>query len=126
MSKKRSIQDPQGGFLQGFILQTKLILRLMGDREVPFLLKLLPVGALIYLVSPVDLVPGLVLPVIGALDDAAVIWLGFTLFVSLCPDHVVQKHHSALEKVLHGSWRDAPEDASTAIVEAGPRDEESA
>ena len=126
MAKKQSIQNPQSGFLQGFILQAKLILRLMGDRDVPFLLKLLPVGALIYLVSPVDLMPGLVLPVIGALDDAAVVWLGFTLFVSLCPDHVVQKHRNVLEKVLHGSWQDAPEDAASAIIEAGPRDEDSA
>jgi uncharacterized membrane protein YkvA (DUF1232 family) len=126
MAKKQNVQDPQSGFLQGLILQAKLVLRLMGDREVPFLLKLLPVGALIYLVSPVDLIPGLVLPVIGALDDAAVVWLGFTLFVSLCPDHVVQKHRNILEKVLHGSWQDAPEQASTAIVEGGARDEDSA
>lgn len=122
MAKKRSIQNPQSGFFQDLILQAKLILRLMGDREVPFLLKLLPVGALIYLVSPVDLFPGLTLPVIGVLDDAAVIWLGFTLFVSLCPDHVVQRHREALEQVIQGTWRDAPEEKS--VVEAATREEE--
>jgi hypothetical protein len=31
------------------------------------------------------------------LDDAAVIWIGSTLFVELCPQDVVQEHMRALE-----------------------------
>jgi uncharacterized membrane protein YkvA (DUF1232 family) len=125
MAKKREISNLKPGFLQDVILQGKLILRLMGDKEVPFLLKLLPVGALIYLVSPIDLIPGLALPVIGALDDAAVIWLGFTLFVSLCPDHIVEKHQAALGKVVPGNWKDAPEKASEIVIDAHSEDDQS-
>jgi uncharacterized membrane protein YkvA (DUF1232 family) len=95
------------GFLQNIILRVRLILRLMGDRRISIFLKILLVAALIYVISPVDFLPGLILPVVGALDDAAVIWLGTTLFVSLCPEEVVREHTDALEKIIPGSWREA-------------------
>jgi uncharacterized membrane protein YkvA (DUF1232 family) len=117
MTKKRTIlQNQNSGFFQDTILRVKLILRLMGDRRVNFLLKLLPIAAVVYLISPIDLLPGAVLPVIGALDDAAALWLGATLFVSLCPDDVVQEHMDALQKVVTGTWRDAPEPGKAAEV----------
>ena len=119
-NKKRDLLNPQSGFFQNFTMQLKLILRLLGDKKVNFFLKLLPVAALVYVVSPVDLVPGLALPVIGALDDAAVLWLGTSLFISLCPDEIVQMHKDALEKVVHGVWRDAQEKASSEIIEVKP------
>jgi len=118
-NKRNPLANPNSGFFQDVILRVKLILRLMGDKRVNILIKLLPVGALIYLVSPVDLIPGVALPVIGALDDAAVLWIGATLFVSLCPDDVVQEHMNALQKVVAGTWRDAPQREETGeIIEA--------
>jgi uncharacterized membrane protein YkvA (DUF1232 family) len=106
-NKHEFLRNQNSGFIQDMILRVKLILRLMVDRRINFFLKLLPIGALIYLVSPIDLIPGAILPVIGALDDAAVLWLGITLFVSLCPDEVVQEHMKALQKVVPATWRDA-------------------
>ncbi len=93
------------------ILRIKLIWRLMHDRRVSFWLKTLPVLSLIYLFNPVDLPT--------PLDDAAVIGIGFTAFVYLCPQDVVQEHMSALqadghmpeaqkqkeEDVIEGSYR---------------------
>jgi len=124
MANKRDLlKNPNSGFFQDLILRLKLILRLIGDRRVNFFLKLLPIGALIYLVSPVDLIPGAVLPVIGALDDAAVLWLGATLFVSLCPDDVVQEHMNALHKVIPATWREAaPQKETEEIIEAESRE----
>ncbi len=124
MANKRDILTNQNsGFFRDLILRLKLILRLIGDRRVNFFLKLLPIGALIYLVSPVDLIPGAVLPVVGALDDAAVLWLGATLFVSLCPDDVVQEHMDALQKVVSGAWREAPKQEEIGeVVEAEARE----
>jgi hypothetical protein len=85
----RKIMLPQsGGFFQELTLRIKLILKLLGDRRVNPLLKILPIGSLIYLVVP-DLVP-------GPIDDAAVIWLATYLFVELCPPDVVQEHLEAL------------------------------
>lgn len=107
MAKKTDfLANRDSGFLHGLTFQLKLIWRLLKDNRVNPILKLLPVGALIYLVSPVDLLPGVTFPVIGALDDAVVLWLGATLFVNLCPDEVVREHSDALQKVVKGEWRD--------------------
>jgi uncharacterized membrane protein YkvA (DUF1232 family) len=127
-NKHDIISNQNSGFFQDLILRLKLILRLIGDRRVNFLLKLLPIAAAIYVISPVDLIPGVVFPVIGALDDAAVIWLGTTLFVALCPDNIVQEHTNALNNVVPGTWRDAPEqNGAGEIIDAeasgGPEEE---
>jgi len=109
MAKKNEIRFSQdSGFFQDLLLRFRLILRLMADRRVNFLLKLLPIAAAVYVVSPIDLIPGAVLPFIGALDDATVIWLCSTLFLSLCPEEVLQEHSDALHKVVSGTWRESP------------------
>lgn len=115
MSQKKSdlLAAQNSGFFQDLVMRLKLIWRLMADRRVNFLLKILPVASLVYLIWPIDAIS---LPIIGVLDDAAVLWLGSTLFVSLCPEEVVSEHLNALQKVIPGTWRDAPE--SGEIVEA--------
>jgi uncharacterized membrane protein YkvA (DUF1232 family) len=124
MADKRDLINSQNtGFFQDLIQRVKLIGRLMADKRVNFFLKILPVAAVVYLVSPLDLVPGLALPVIGALDDAAVIWLGTSLFVALCPEEVVQEHMNALNRVVDSTWKDAREEPAAEIVEVQPRDE---
>lgn len=105
----------QGGMLRDFVTRLKLIGRLMGDRRVNFFLKLLPVASLAYLVSPVDLAPGVVFPVIGALDDAAILWIGSTLFVELCPPSVVQEHMDELAG-------NSDDDSSGEVVDAETTD----
>lgn len=91
----------QSGTVRGFINQFKLILRLMGDNRVSFLAKIIPLGALAYFVMPADLLPNAVFPVVGVLDDAAVLWLGSFVFTELCPPDVVKEHQRALVKELH-------------------------
>jgi len=97
MAEKRDlIVPPQGGVLRNLIMRVRLILRLLGDRRVSVWLKIIPVVGLLYLVSPLDLIPDIALPVIGELDDAAVLWLTNYLFVELCPPAIVQEHVKAL------------------------------
>ena len=93
----RSVVPQRGGMLKQFLKQAKLVGRLIGDRRVNGLIKLLPIASIAYLISPVDLMPGAVIPLLGALDDAAVVWLGTTLFIELCPSDVVQEHKEALD-----------------------------
>mgnify|MGYP002392839197 CR=1 FL=1 len=95
--KPSKLMVPQGGMLRDFVQRLKLIGKLMGDSRVSFFLKLIPVAALAYLISPVDLAPGIALPVIGVLDDAAILWIGSTLFVELCPPPVVKEHMNELQ-----------------------------
>lgn len=114
----RSLNPPQTGVIQDVVQRVKLILRLMGDSRVSFWLKLIPIASIIYLFSPVDLAPGVVLPVVGALDDAAILWAGFYLFVELCPPDVVQEHSKALTGVIPGTARDVDED----VIDGESRD----
>ncbi len=94
--KKRLMIPPQGGMVRDFVLRVKLILRLVGDKRINPWLKLIPIAGLVYLVSPIDLIPDIAFPIIGELDDAAVLWITNYLFVELCPPEIVSEHLKAL------------------------------
>ena len=91
---------PQGGVVRDFILRVKLILRLVGDKRVNPWLKLIPIAGLAYMISPIDLIPDIALPIIGELDDAAVLWITNYFFVELCPPEIVSEHVKALSANL--------------------------
>jgi len=92
------VVPPQGGMLRDFVTRLKLIGRLMADGRVNAFVKLLPLASLAYLIWPWDAIP--MIPVIGALDDAAILWIGSTLFVELCPPSVVKEHRDELTSNL--------------------------
>jgi uncharacterized membrane protein YkvA (DUF1232 family) len=106
------IVPPQGGMLRDFVTRLKLIARLMGDRRVNFFLKFLPLASLAYLFFPFDAVA---LPIIGVLDDAAILWIGSTLFVELSPPKVVQEHMNELASNMD-------DDSSGDVVDAEATD----
>ena len=97
-NKSHPVKVPSGGFINELALRIKLILRLLGDRRVSPLLKVIPLLTLVYLVIP-DLV-------IGPLDDGAVVGLGMALFVELCPTYVVEEHMRTL-RIQAGSTKAA-------------------
>ncbi|HLO13683.1 MAG TPA: DUF1232 domain-containing protein [Anaerolineales bacterium] len=109
---RKIVVPPQGGMVRDLVTRLKLILKLMGDRRVSPWVKLVPIGALAYLISPIDLIMGI--PGIDALDDAAVLWIGSTLFVELCPPDVVKEHMQELGSNL--------QDTSGEIVDVEPTD----
>ena len=106
---------PQGGMLRDLIARLKLISRLMADRRVNIFVKLLPLASLAYLIWPADVIP--VIPVIGALDDAAILWIGSYLFVELCPPNVVQEHMKELTSNVDDSSADEVVDAEATDVD---------
>lgn len=89
---------PQDGMFRQAVTRLKLITRLMGDRRVSPWIKLIPIGVVVYLVSPIDLIMGI--PGLAAMDDAAVLWFGSSLFVDLCPPNVVKEHMQELTSNL--------------------------
>ncbi len=91
MNKKSSgsIVPSQGGILQELTLHAKLILRLMGDRRVNPLVKLIPIIGLVYWISPIDLIMGI--PGLDAIDDVAILWMAQYMFIELCPPDVVSE-----------------------------------
>ncbi len=107
----------QSGVVRNVINQLKLIVRLLGDSRVSIFAKLIPVGALIYLISPIDAIS---IPVIGALDDAAVLWLGSYLFTELCPPGVVAEHMKELAGNMSVDSQDEVVDAEATDVSDKP------
>jgi hypothetical protein len=65
------------------VKQLQLIFRLMRDKRVHPLIKVLPFLSLIYLIYP-DMVP-------GPFDDAVVITLFLQFFLSLVPDDLIEE-----------------------------------
>ena len=61
---------------------------IMRDDRVPFYVKLIPVLLLVYLTSPIDLVPDFI-PVLGYLDDVVIALLALTLIIRLTSAPVV-------------------------------------
>ena len=109
-TSKESPREKSNGFFENLSLRIRLILRLLRDPRVNPLLKLLPIGALFYLVIPEFL--------IGPFDDAFLLWLGSTLFVELCPEAIVNEHWDALTTVVEAEWRELTDDEHTKIEPA--------
>ncbi len=100
-NKRPLVPSSGSGLFDQIGLRLRLIVRLLKDRRVHPLLKLMPLGSIIYMLVP-DLAP-------GPLDDAAILWIGTYLFVELCPPEVVEEHRLALESILEGEWREVEE-----------------
>ena len=82
-------QSPDGSSrFAELVHQGWLAWRLVRDGRVPAWQKAIPILALLYVVSPLDLVPDLVLP-FGAVDDLAVVLVALRVFVRLAPSEVV-------------------------------------
>ncbi|MBA2277590.1 MAG: DUF1232 domain-containing protein [Chloroflexia bacterium] len=95
----------------------RLMWRLLRDDRVsPWLKRLGPIGALVYVLSPIDLIPDFFLG-IGQLDDLGVIAVVGVVLVKLmvrfAPPDVVAEHLSGASRSRHG---DAPDDRSAMDV----------
>lgn len=66
----------------------RLVMRLMVDRRVPLRLKLILPAALVYLISPLDLVPS----ILPGIDDVLVIIISLVMFLGMAPRDVVLEH----------------------------------
>ncbi len=91
------------GFLGSILRDVRLAWRLLLDRRVPLVLKLIPPATLLYTLFPVDFVPDL-LPGLGQLDDLGILLLGLRLFILLAPQAIVQQHLSEMEAGT-ATWR---------------------
>jgi uncharacterized membrane protein YkvA (DUF1232 family) len=118
-------QDKKQGFSFSTILnQGKLAWKLFRDPNVsPWLKFGLPIIGLIYLISPIDILPD-VIPVLGQMDDVAVLMLLTQLFITLAPDNIVNMYRQASQAA--GFNPDAASDPSPQPAEADvpPPDDE--
>ncbi len=88
-------QAPNPGTLAQLIRTWQLVWRLLNDARVPVMAKLIIPAVILYVLSPLDLIPDVLLG-LGQLDDVAVIFLGVRFFIEMCPPDVVMEHRRAL------------------------------
>ena len=70
----------------------RLIWRLIFDKRVPIVLRALVPLAIVYFLSPVDLLPDWRPFGIGRFDDLIVLGLAVLLLTRLAPQHVIDEH----------------------------------
>ena len=82
--------------LQTIINEFRLTWRLLLDQRVPLWAKGIPVLAVVYLLSPIDLIPDVILG-LGQLDDLGVLLGALRVFRSVVPEHIVDEHLEIIE-----------------------------
>lgn len=83
------------GFLHGVIMLIpnflKLLYRLFKDSRVPTAEKALLIGAIVYVISPLDLIPDFI-PFIGEIDDLYLVALVLLRLMSRTDDDILREH----------------------------------
>ena len=77
-------------FWRSFWQDIQLAWKLIRDPRVPLRLKAIPWLVGVYIISPFDLIG--FIPILGQLDDLAILILGIRLFIRLAPQPVVQEY----------------------------------
>ncbi|NLE44638.1 MAG: DUF1232 domain-containing protein [Chloroflexi bacterium] len=100
-------------WIEDALRQLRLAWRLFWDNRVPFWTKLIPMVTLVYLLSPIDLIPDLALG-LGQLDDLAAAMIGLMIFIDSVPAELRREHLRALGVGVE-NWRvvDEEEDSET-------------
>jgi len=82
--------------LREIIRQGRLVWKLLLDRRVPAGVKLIPLAVLVYILSPIDFLPDVILG-LGQLDDLTVLILGLNMFLRMCPPGIVQQYREKMK-----------------------------
>jgi len=116
---KPIVARDQVGMLAQFVRTLRLVWRLLYDARVSLFPKLIIPAAILYVLSPLDLIPDFILG-LGQLDDIGVVALALALFIELCPRAIVEEHRRAIateraptavdDNVIEGTFRRVPHD----------------
>ena len=83
--------------LRAIIEQILLTWRLIRDPRVSVWHKAIPVLAVAYVLSPLDLIPDFIIG-LGQLDDLGIILGAMRLFESVTPEYIVQEHRKEITR----------------------------
>jgi uncharacterized membrane protein YkvA (DUF1232 family) len=76
----------------------KLYWRLLRDRRVNLVPKLILVGAVVYLISPLDFLQDVMFIGVGWIADLILLAVAASAFIRLCPPRVVQEHVELIDQ----------------------------
>jgi uncharacterized membrane protein YkvA (DUF1232 family) len=107
MAKKVNERREARGILRGALMLIpnliKLLARLFRDPRVPLAEKAIVIGAIVYAISPLDIIPD-VIPFVGQIDDLYLISITLLRLFSHTGDEVINEHWDGsgdLVKVIH-------------------------
>ena len=98
--RKRSDPAPNPDLVTQLLRQLVLVGRLMLDRRVSWKSKLIPLGILMYMISPLDFLPDILFP-IGIADDLGVLVFGLQFFIHSAPPDVVEELRVGKQEAPH-------------------------
>lgn len=113
--QKRTQAPPDADLLSRLFKDMAVAWRLFFDRRVSGTAKLIPLAMVAYILSPLDLIPDILLP-FGIADDISALVIGLQLFLHSAPPGVVDEYRQRFKpkRDRHGS--DAVE-PGTQIIE---------
>ncbi len=83
----------------------RLVWRLWRDPRVPLLLKGMLLAVAFYVLSPLDLLPDFLFPVLGELDDLTLLCLAIHAFLRWCPKTVLAEHLADMDTQFQAQFR---------------------
>lgn len=83
--------------LRATLNQFWLTWKLLRDPRVPGWTKLIPLLALLYLLSPVDIIPDFIFG-LGQLDDLGIIFAALRLFEFVVPGYLADEHRDSINR----------------------------
>ena len=92
-------------FLFRLISSIRLIWKLLTDSRVPFWIRIALPLALIYVISPIDILPDFI-PVMGRVDDIIAIVAGIMILLKLAPKKVVNQYKKDDKNIIDGEYRE--------------------
>ncbi len=112
------------GFWMNLFNSFRIAWRLMWDGRVPFSAKIIPLLTILYILSPIDVIPDVIVG-LGQLDDLAILLLGTQLFIAVSPKDIVESIRAEIEgRPPSGGWtvtgnqpKDSDKDRSSASDE---------
>ena len=75
--------------------EAHLLWRLLLDRRVAWWKKGIPALALVYILSPLDIIPDVIIG-LGQLDDLGILLGSLRLFKSLIPEYIITEHQEII------------------------------
>ena len=101
--KKRGLMKFWFGW-QWLKAEGAVLWRALWDKETPMSARLAALGVIVYVLSPIDVIPDFI-PLLGWLDDLVVIPLGFALVRGLVPENVWLRSGGSVVKGGR-TWKD--------------------